>query len=54
MPDDVKQAAIRLLARPEGVIVLTGPDTIMFTRNEVGFCPVCSRAIARVIGLYTR
>ena len=29
-------------------------DCIMFTRDEVGFCPVCSRAIARVIGLYTR
>jgi hypothetical protein len=24
-------------------------DCIMFTRNEVGFCPVCRRAIERVI-----
>lgn len=27
-------------------------DCIMFTRDEVGFCPVCSRAINRVIDLY--
>jgi hypothetical protein len=27
-------------------------DCIMFTRDEVGFCPVCSRAIERVIDLY--
>jgi hypothetical protein len=29
-------------------------DCIMFTRNEVGFCPVCSRAIEEVIDLYAR
>jgi hypothetical protein len=29
-------------------------DCIMFTRNEVGFCPVCRRAIERVIDLYSR
>lgn len=29
------------------------PDCIMFTRNPVGFCAVCRRAIARVIDLYT-
>lgn len=29
-------------------------DCIMFTRDEVGFCPVCSRAIERVIDLYAR
>jgi len=29
-------------------------DCIMFTRDEVGFCPVCSRAIERVIDLYTQ
>lgn len=28
-------------------------DCIMFTRNETGFCPVCRRAIERVIDLYT-
>ncbi len=28
-------------------------DCIMFTRDEVGFCPVCRRAIERVIDLYT-
>ncbi|MCP3979250.1 MAG: peptidase M64 [bacterium] len=28
-------------------------DCIMFTRDEVGFCPVCSRAIERVIDLYS-
>ena len=28
-------------------------DCIMFTRNDVGFCPVCSRALERVIDLYT-
>ncbi len=29
-------------------------DCIMFTRDEVGFCPVCSRAIEKVIDLYGR
>lgn len=29
-------------------------DCIMFTRNDVGFCRVCSRAIERVIDLYTK
>jgi hypothetical protein len=29
-------------------------DCIMFTRDEVGFCPVCTRAIERVIDMYTR
>ena len=29
-------------------------DCIMFTRDEVGFCAVCRRAIERVIDLYTR
>ena len=28
-------------------------DCIMFTRNPHGFCPVCARAIERVIGLYS-
>jgi hypothetical protein len=27
-------------------------DCIMFTRDDVGFCPVCRRAIERLIGLY--
>jgi hypothetical protein len=27
-------------------------DCIMFTRDEVGFCRVCSRAIERIIDLY--
>jgi hypothetical protein len=27
-------------------------DCIMFTRNSVGFCPVCRRAIEQVIDLY--
>jgi len=35
------------LYRPEA-------DCIMFTRNPVGFCRVCSRAIARIIDLYAR
>ncbi len=30
------------------------PDCIMFTRNAVGFCAVCRRAIERVIDLYSR
>ena len=30
------------------------PDCIMFTRDKVGFCPVCSRAIERVIDLYAK
>jgi len=29
-------------------------DCIMFTRDPVGFCPVCRRAIERVIDLYAR
>ena len=29
-------------------------DCIMFTRNEVGFCRVCDRAIQRVIDQYSR
>ncbi len=28
-------------------------DCIMFSRNDVGFCPVCSRAIERIIDMYT-
>ena len=27
-------------------------DCIMFTRNEVGFCPVCRRALEQVIDQY--
>ena len=27
-------------------------DCIMFTRDEVGFCAVCRRAIERVIAMY--
>jgi hypothetical protein len=29
-------------------------DCIMFTRDEVGFCDVCDRAIRRVIDMYTK
>ncbi|KAA0254662.1 MAG: peptidase M64 [Acidobacteria bacterium] len=29
-------------------------DCIMFTRDPVGFCPVCRRAVERVIDLYAR
>lgn len=29
-------------------------DCIMFTRNEVGFCRVCSRAIERMIDMHTK
>lgn len=29
-------------------------DCIMFTRDEVGFCPVCRQAIERVIDLHSR
>lgn len=35
------------LYRPEA-------DCIMFTRDEVGFCDVCDRAIQRVIDMYAR
>jgi hypothetical protein len=28
-------------------------DCLMFTRNPDAFCPVCARAIERVIALYT-
>jgi len=34
------------LYRPEA-------DCIMFTRDKVGFCRVCRRAISRVIDLHT-
>jgi hypothetical protein len=37
----------RGLYRPEA-------DCIMFTRNPVGFCRVCRRAIASIIDLYSR
>jgi hypothetical protein len=37
----------RGLYRPEA-------DCIMFTRNEVGFCAVCRRAIERIIDFYSR
>lgn len=30
------------------------PDCVMFTRDRVGFCKVCARAIARIIDLYAR
>jgi len=29
-------------------------DCIMFSRNKVGFCPVCQRSIERVIDQYSR
>ena len=29
-------------------------DCIMFTRDDVGFCRVCQRALSRVIDLYVR
>ena len=29
-------------------------DCIMFTRDEVGFCKVCSRAIDRMIDMYSK
>ena len=29
-------------------------DCIMFTRDEVGFCRVCQRAISRIIDIYSR
>jgi hypothetical protein len=35
------------LFRPES-------DCIMFTRDQVGFCRVCSRAIERIIDQYSR
>jgi hypothetical protein len=37
----------RGLYRPEA-------DCIMFTRDEVGFCRVCQRAISRIIDMYTK
>ena len=29
-------------------------DCIMFTRDDAGFCPVCRRAIERIVDLYAR
>ena len=29
-------------------------DCIMFTRDPVGFCQVCRRAVTRIIDLYAR
>ena len=37
----------RGLYRPEA-------DCIMFTRDAVGFCRVCRRAISRIIDLYSQ
>ena len=37
----------RGLYRPEA-------DCIMFTRDRVGFCRVCRRAIGRIIDLYSK
>jgi hypothetical protein len=37
---------------PEG-LYRPAADCIMFTRDKVGFCPVCSEAIERVIDLYS-
>jgi hypothetical protein len=37
----------RGLYRPEA-------DGIMFTRDRVGFCRVCQRAISRIIDSYSR
>jgi hypothetical protein len=37
----------RGLYRPE-------PDCIMFTRDDVGFCRVCQRAISRIIDMYSK
>lgn len=31
-----------------------GVDCLMFEMTEARFCPVCSRAIERIIDLYTR
>ncbi|MDX1503968.1 MAG: M64 family metallopeptidase [Thermoanaerobaculia bacterium] len=39
--------------QPEG-LYRPAADCIMFTRDEVGFCAVCRRAIERVIDLYSR
>jgi hypothetical protein len=38
---------VKGLYRPEA-------DCIMFTRDEVGFCRVCQRAISRIIDMYSR
>ena len=37
--------------QPQG-LYRPSADCIMFTRDEVGFCPVCRRAIERIIALY--
>jgi hypothetical protein len=29
-------------------------DCIMFSRNPVGFCRVCQRAIAQIIDIYSK
>ncbi|HXV75812.1 MAG TPA: M64 family metallopeptidase [Candidatus Polarisedimenticolaceae bacterium] len=39
--------------RPNG-LYRPAVDCIMFTRDRVGFCPVCRRAIERVIEMYDR
>jgi len=38
---------------PQGLYRPT-TDCIMFTRDDVGFCPVCERSIIRIINLHTR
>ena len=38
--------------QPQG-LYRPAADCIMFTRDEVGFCLVCRRAIDRIISLYS-
>ena len=58
--DNIKRAIQRGTGEIEGAsyeakgLYRPEADCIMFTRDQVGFCRVCRRAIERVIDLYAR
>ncbi|MBL8114487.1 MAG: peptidase M64 [Acidobacteria bacterium] len=54
MPNAGKVGAFEGAAYEAKGLYRSSADCIMFTRDRVGFCPVCRRAIERVIDLYSR
>jgi len=54
MPWSGKAGAFEGAAYEAKGLYRASADCIMFTRDEVGFCPVCRRAIERIIDMYAR
>lgn len=54
MPSSGKVGAFEGAGYEQKGLYRSEADCIMFTRNEVGFCRVCSRAIERIIDMYAR